>query len=336
MRAVVLVGGFGTRLRPLTEDIPKPLLPVGQRPIIEHVVRSLAAGGVTEVVLALGFRPGRLLGRLPGRHLRRRPAALRRRARAARHGWGDRLRRPGGRHRRHVLRRQRGRAHRPRRARLVALHREQGAQATIHLTPVEDPSSFGVVAPTRRAGCCASWRSRRASAAPSHMINAGTYVFEPSMIDRVPVGARKVSSSGSCSRPSPPRAGCSPCARTTTGSTPAAPSYYRQANLDAVSGLRRTVRSRRGATGAQVDGDGRRLSVLGAGVDVAAGADVRASVLLSGPGWARGAVVVDSVLGPGCRGRCGRGARRRRARARRASSRRVSTARQRPPAAIPA
>ena len=57
MRAVVLVGGFGTRLRPLTEDIPKPLLPVGQRPIIEHVVRSLAAGGVTEVVLALGFRP---------------------------------------------------------------------------------------------------------------------------------------------------------------------------------------------------------------------------------------------------------------------------------------
>ena len=57
MRAVVLVGGFGTRLRPLTEHIPKPLLPVGQRPIIEHVVRSLAAGGVTEVVLALGFRP---------------------------------------------------------------------------------------------------------------------------------------------------------------------------------------------------------------------------------------------------------------------------------------
>jgi len=57
MRAVVLVCGFGTRLRPLTEHIPKPLLPVGQRPIIEHVVRSLAAGGVTEVVLALGFRP---------------------------------------------------------------------------------------------------------------------------------------------------------------------------------------------------------------------------------------------------------------------------------------
>ena len=57
MRAVVLVGGFGTRLRPLTETTPKPLLPVGQRPIIEHVVTSLAAGGVTEVVLALGFRP---------------------------------------------------------------------------------------------------------------------------------------------------------------------------------------------------------------------------------------------------------------------------------------
>ena len=57
MRAVVLVGGFGTRLRPLTFTTPKPLLPVGHVPIVELVVGSLARAGVTEAVLAIGFKP---------------------------------------------------------------------------------------------------------------------------------------------------------------------------------------------------------------------------------------------------------------------------------------
>ena len=57
MQAVILVGGFGTRLRPLTRDIPKQMLPVVDRPIIEHVVAHLAGHGVTRVVLSLGFRP---------------------------------------------------------------------------------------------------------------------------------------------------------------------------------------------------------------------------------------------------------------------------------------
>ena len=57
MRAVVLVGGFGTRLRPLTLHTPKPMLPVVDRPIVEWVVGHLGAAGIDEVVLALGFRP---------------------------------------------------------------------------------------------------------------------------------------------------------------------------------------------------------------------------------------------------------------------------------------
>ena len=59
MRAVVLVGGFGTRLRPLTSDLPKQMLPIVDRPMIEHVVGHLAAHGVEEVVLSLGFLPDR-------------------------------------------------------------------------------------------------------------------------------------------------------------------------------------------------------------------------------------------------------------------------------------
>ena len=57
MHAVVLVGGFGTRLRPLTYSIPKPLLPVGHVPLVERAIEALVAGGVTEVTLALGFKP---------------------------------------------------------------------------------------------------------------------------------------------------------------------------------------------------------------------------------------------------------------------------------------
>jgi mannose-1-phosphate guanylyltransferase len=65
MRAVVLVGGFGTRLRPLTYSVPKPMLPVGHRPIIEHLVRRLGAAGVDEVVLALGFKPEPFIAAFP-------------------------------------------------------------------------------------------------------------------------------------------------------------------------------------------------------------------------------------------------------------------------------
>jgi NDP-sugar pyrophosphorylase family protein len=54
MHAVILVGGKGTRLKPFTMTIPKPLLPLGDVPILEVVIRQLAAAGVTRVVLTLG------------------------------------------------------------------------------------------------------------------------------------------------------------------------------------------------------------------------------------------------------------------------------------------
>lgn len=53
MRAVILAGGLGTRLRPYTTVLPKPLVPVGDRPILEHILRRLAACGVTRVDLCV-------------------------------------------------------------------------------------------------------------------------------------------------------------------------------------------------------------------------------------------------------------------------------------------
>jgi D-glycero-alpha-D-manno-heptose 1-phosphate guanylyltransferase len=53
--AVVLAGGFGTRIRHLLPDVPKPMAPVAGRPFVEHVVRYLVRGGVTQVVLSTGY-----------------------------------------------------------------------------------------------------------------------------------------------------------------------------------------------------------------------------------------------------------------------------------------
>jgi NDP-mannose synthase len=53
-RAVILAGGLGTRLRPYTTVIPKPLVPVGDRPVLEHILRSLKAEGVAQIDLCVG------------------------------------------------------------------------------------------------------------------------------------------------------------------------------------------------------------------------------------------------------------------------------------------
>ena len=55
MKALILVGGKGTRLKPYTSSIPKPLLPVGDRSILEIILAQLKNSGVNEVILAVGY-----------------------------------------------------------------------------------------------------------------------------------------------------------------------------------------------------------------------------------------------------------------------------------------
>lgn len=64
MRAMVMAAGLGTRLRPITWEIPKPVVPVGNRPIVEHLVRLAAANGIEEVVANLHWFPDTVRGRL--------------------------------------------------------------------------------------------------------------------------------------------------------------------------------------------------------------------------------------------------------------------------------
>lgn len=62
MRALILVGGYGTRLRPLTLSCPKPLVEFANKPMIVHQIEALKSAGVTEVVLAINYQPEVMMG----------------------------------------------------------------------------------------------------------------------------------------------------------------------------------------------------------------------------------------------------------------------------------
>src|SRR6516164_7776731 len=56
MKAMILVGGLGTRLRPLTFSIPKPLLPLGEKPILQIIIEQMKSASVEDIVLATGYQ----------------------------------------------------------------------------------------------------------------------------------------------------------------------------------------------------------------------------------------------------------------------------------------
>ncbi|MBV9665685.1 MAG: NDP-sugar synthase [Actinobacteria bacterium] len=188
MRAVVLVGGEGTRLRPLTYKTPKQLLPVANVPMIERVVAHLAAHDVEHVVLSMGYRPDAFHTAYPDGHcagvsityaVEPEPMGT-----AGGIGFAARFAEiddtfivVNG----DVLTDLDIGA-------LVAFHRARGGQATISLTPVDDPSAFGVV-PTFDDGRVEAFVEKPPKdEAPTNLINAGTYVLEPSVIEAIPEG----------------------------------------------------------------------------------------------------------------------------------------------------
>jgi mannose-1-phosphate guanylyltransferase len=298
VRAVILVGGFGTRLRPLTATCPKQMLPMVDRPMIERVVAHLADHGVEDVVLSLGYRPDAFIDAYPGDvcagvklHYATEPEPLDT-AGAVRFAAGE-----GGIDSTFLV--VNGDVLTDLDvAGLVALHHERRAEATIALTPVDDPSRFGVVS-TAPDGMVVDFVEKPpADEAPSNWINAGTYVLEPSVLDRIRAG-RRVSIERE-TFPAMVRDGSlyamASDAYWVDAGTPAT---YLQAHLDLVDG-------RRGGPEAPVHADAEvapgatvEHAVVMAGAVVAAGAVVRDSVLLPGAVVEEDASVQGSIVGPG-------------------------------------
>ena len=183
--AVILVGGKGTRLRPLTNSIPKPMLPVAGAPFLEHLLARIKAAGMTHVVLGTSFKAevfeehfgdGSHLGleieyvveeeplgtgggiRNVLDHLRYDRAMV---------FNGDVL---GGTDLNAVLK----------------THVEQEADVTLHLLRVSDPRAFGCV-PTDADGRVSAFLEKTEDP-PTDQINAGSYVFNRSVIEKIPAG----------------------------------------------------------------------------------------------------------------------------------------------------
>jgi len=184
MKAVVLAGGEGTRLKPLTYKRPKPLMPVAGRPCIDYVIRSLAASGFHEIVITTAYLSDTLIksiGDGPGYN-----ASILYSFEESPAGTAGAVRRVGnfiddtfvvamG----DILADVDFRA-------LADVHRRKGGIATIALTEVEDPTQYGAV------GLDADGRIRKFKEKPrreeafSNLVNAGIYVLEPDVLDFIP------------------------------------------------------------------------------------------------------------------------------------------------------
>jgi len=187
-KALILVGGQGTRLRPLTCNTPKPMVPVINVPFLEHVIRNLRQHGVAEIVLAQHHLPRPMAdyfgdGRRFGVSLtyvmedtpRGTAGAVKNAERYLDCTFfvlnGDIF------HDRDFTA-------------ILDFHQRNQAKATIVLTPVEDPSAYGVVETDAAGKVRAFIEKPKREEATSNMINAGTYVLEPDVLHRVPEGVK--------------------------------------------------------------------------------------------------------------------------------------------------
>jgi len=306
MKAVVLVGGEGTRLRPLTFTTPKQMLPVAEVTVIERVLDHLASHGVSEAALSLGYQPDVFLTAFPddraaGVAL---SYAIDPEPLDTAGAVGFAARETGinstfvvvnG----DVLTDQDLTA-------LVEFHRARGAEATVALTRVDDPSRYGVVAVDEQGRVQAFVEKPPPETAPSDLINAGAYVLEPSVLDRIPEGRSSIERlvfpamvADRCLFAIP-----SPAYWIDVGT----PETYLQAQLDLLDGVRGTPPApeaidrgdRVWTLGSPVvDGDVAGPSLIGDAAFVADGARVERSVVGAGARIERGAAVCDSVLLPG-------------------------------------
>jgi mannose-1-phosphate guanylyltransferase len=292
VKAVVLVGGEGTRLQPLTFTTPKQMLPVSGRAMIERVVAHLAVHGIDEVVLSLGYRPDAFLaaypaGRCAGVRLRYAvepepldtAGAVAFAARQA--GIDDRFVVVNG----DVMTDMDVSA-------LLAFHIERGALATISLTPVPDPSRYGVVTTDDSGRVLAFVEKPPPGQAPTNLINAGTYVLEAEALDRIPDG-RRVSIERETFPAMVAEGTLYALASDAAWIDAGTPATYLEVNL--------VIAAREGTEidaaayldpGASVSG-----SVIGPGVVIEAGAVVSGSVVHAGTRIGRDAVLRDSIAG---------------------------------------
>jgi mannose-1-phosphate guanylyltransferase len=187
MKAVVMAGGEGTRLRPLTLDVPKPFLRVAGKPAIEYALDALVAAGIDDIVITTFYKPERLIQHLGG--------GSRLKARIFYSVEDEAMGTAGGVAKclpllgddtvvvlsGDVIADVNVRA-------LVDAHRKSSAVATMALTTVENPTEYGIVGLDDTGRIVRFKEKPKAEEVFSNLINAGIYVLSPEALRAVPQG----------------------------------------------------------------------------------------------------------------------------------------------------
>lgn len=192
MQALILAGGKGTRLRPLTVYTPKPIVPILNRPLLRYQIEILARAGISDITLSLSYQPHKIEDILGdgsdfGVSLRfiTEPSpmgtagAYKYAAENVRETTvvfnGDIITDVDI-------------------AGVIDTHRNSGAEATILLTPVEDPSKFGLVEYGQKGEVIRFLEKPSPEVLKEltiNTINAGIYVLEPTVLDLIPPGENR-------------------------------------------------------------------------------------------------------------------------------------------------
>jgi mannose-1-phosphate guanylyltransferase len=321
MQALILAGGEGTRLRPLTSTVPKPVVPLANRPHLAFMIDWLRRHGVDDVVLSCGFMAEgvrRVLGNGHELGVRLRyveePTPL---------GTGGALRFAGELLDERFLMLNGDVLTDIDLSAQLAQHERTGARATLALIEVEDPSAYGLVTLNQDLSVSEFLEKPSADEAAASLINAGAYVLERSILDEMAPPGTNIS----IERDVFPKL----VGRGLFGSVAVGywldigtPERYLQGTFDILEGnvdteLGAQLEDARRALveGASVEGRvvapalvGERSKiasgaivggrvVLGRGVSVARGAHVESSVVLDGVSIGTGARVSGSIVGPG-------------------------------------
>jgi mannose-1-phosphate guanylyltransferase len=303
--AVILVGGLGTRLKPLTDRTRKDMLPLVDRPLLAYTFEHLLRHGVERAVLSCGYLPTQIReyfgddwkGLSLEYRVEEEPLGTGGAVRFAAEHLGERFFAING--------------DSLREADLGALerfHRERNAQATISLTPVADPTRYGLVRLADDSRVQAFLEKPRPEEIDTNLINAGVYVLEPEVLDLVPTG-RAVSIEREVFPRLVEQRACYGLALAGYWLDVGTPESYLQAHRDV---LERNVESEVGAllgaefshttATAAIDGGARLVPPFFVGGSIAAGARV-GSVAVVGEGAVigRDVVVENSVIGAGAR-----------------------------------
>ncbi len=306
MKALLIAGGFGTRLRPLTYTRPKHLLPIANRPHLHHVFDLLQQHGIDEVVLLTSYMADTFSASVV--HGKERGMKVEVTYEETPLGTAGAIKNARGFIGRETFFAFNGDILTDMDlTAMLKFHYEREAEATIVLTPVEDPSAYGVV-PTDGDGRVQGFIEKPPPGeAPTNLINAGVYIMEPSILDRIPAGVEY-----SAERALFPGLVEEDARLFATGTDAywmdiGTPAKYLQANLDALSGAFRTVAVGAPGEGASEVSDDASIaegsivvaSAIGERCVLQDRAQVRGSVLLPGAKVGAGARVVDSILGEG-------------------------------------